>query len=152
NLTSLRGLDNLVKTSRNILILSNPSLTSLDALYQLRSVMLFDIEGNTSLAGIGFASLQLVSTRLIINNNSSLAVFSAPALTSIGYITQFNADGQLTNIDFPALITSGPLLFTGDPELVTVTAPVLASTTGDIQLNTLPLLETLDFSHTTLIG
>lgn len=152
NLASLSGLDNLTATSRDIFILSNPTLTSIAALDHLQSVLLFDIEANSELQTMSFGALEQVSSRFIINNNSSLTSFTAPVLKSVGDFTQFNADGALTTVELPTLITSGPVFLQGDPSLTLVDAPNLAFTTGDVQLVNVPLLATAHFEKLNLIG
>jgi hypothetical protein len=152
-LTSLHGLENLIKTNHSISIESNPRLTSLAALDHLRSVDgILDIEGNPALGAIDLMSLELVGRRLIVNSNSALASFAAPSLATVGAYAQFYDDGALKTLDLPKLVTAGAVYVESDQAIIAVSAPALSSTTSDIELSQLPLLTSVDFSQTTLIG
>ncbi len=152
NLTSLRGLDDLLASKDAIAIRSNPNLTSVDALYQLRSVGGLEISGNPVIGGVGLAALEHVVVRLIVQSNSGLTVLAAPVLKSAGDFIQIQANGALANVDFPELITSAALMFVSDPSLTTIHAPNLAFTTGEIELLNDPVIQNVDFGKLGSIG
>jgi hypothetical protein len=153
NLASLHGLENVIKSSHSLYVQANPRLTSVDALDGMRSVdLLLDIDGNPSLTAINLTALQLVGRQLIINNNSTLISFTAPALATVGTFAQFQDNGALDTIDLPVLVTVGSLYVQQDPKVTAVRAPLLSSTTSDVELDGLPLLASVDFSQMTLVG
>jgi hypothetical protein len=151
SLTSLHGLDNLTDIHA-LVVHSNAALLSLDALAQLRTANTVDVGVNASLPSLTLPALQTITVRLLINQNASLTTVTLPALTSLSDGIQCEGNGALDTIDMPALVLIGNLIFLGDVSLTRISAPNLTFTTADLILNTLPMLTSVDFGHLSTLG
>jgi hypothetical protein len=153
SLTSLHGLDNLTRGTRNAIeIRSNRSLASLGALDQLRSAVLIEISGNASLPSVRLPSLEKVDVHLFINSNAAITSVELPALVTIGSVLRFQSNPALTTILAPELVLSAAVEIENNNSIATVSAPKLAYVTANFNLVNLPSLAQPNFTSLIAIG
>jgi hypothetical protein len=152
NLTSLHGLENLTRGTREgILIRSNKNLSSIEALANLRSAVLLEISGNANLSTLPLSSLEKVDVYLLVKENAALTTMSLPALlTTGGLLVQSNP--MLTTLQAPELVLSGSVAIEGDLSLTSLSVPKLSYTTVNFDLVNLPKLTQADFGSLVAIG
>lgn len=152
-LTSLHGLENLVRGTHNgILIRSNRNLTSLAALDNLRSAVLLDISGNASLPLVRLPSLEKVDVHVLVNQNAALTTLELPAAVTIGSILQVKSNPALASIVAPELVLAAAVEVESDTSLATLNAPKLSYLTVNLNLVNLPQLATANFTSLVAIG
>jgi hypothetical protein len=152
-MTSLHGLDNLVRSTSNLIqINSNRNLTSLAALNQLQAAVRIEISGNATLPNIRLPSLETVDVNLFINTNAAITSVELPALVTIGSILHLQSNPALTTVTLPELVLSAAVETQNNSSLATFSAPKLAYVTANFDFLNLPTLTQANFTSLVAVG
>jgi hypothetical protein len=126
-------------------------LVNVEALANLRSVVLIEFLGNPALETLSLPRVERVEVYVNVANNPALTSLELPSLLTTGGIFA-RMNPVLTSVIAPELSLSGATAFEQNSSLVQLSLPKLAYVSGDLDLTNSGQLSQISFPSLVAVG